>query len=262
MPTVHRFFVDAPLAVDRAGGKGSIVALPDHVSRQMDVVLRLRAGDEIVLFDGTGGEWAAEIASLRRGEATACLRRHSPGVPEAPLRLTLCQAMIKADRFEWVLQKGTELGVAAFLPLLTRRVVGATGKGSPAERSRERVLKLERWRRIVVEAAEQCGRTIVPAIHDPRPLRAALDSDLPSVLCWEGGDGALPLRKALDQATAHQGAAAAGEGVQIFVGPEGGFTPDEVATAAEADAVLATLGPRILRSETAAIVAATLALLA
>jgi 16S rRNA (uracil1498-N3)-methyltransferase len=258
MPTIHRFFVEEPLA----GGEGASVTLPRAVAHQMEVVLRLRPGDPVVLFDGRGGEWQAEVLSLRRGEGMARQLRYEPGCPEAPLRLTLCPALIKADRFEWVLQKGTELGATAFLPLLTRRVVGASGRGSPAERARERLLKTERWRRIVIEAAEQCGRTVVPEIHEPRALRTVLAGGLPSVFCWEGGDGAAPFRESLAHALEGAGirGAAAGE-AQILIGPEGGFTPDEAAAAVEAGAVPATLGPRILRSETAAIAAAALALL-
>jgi 16S rRNA (uracil1498-N3)-methyltransferase len=259
MPTVHRFFVEEPLV----GAEGALVTLPAPVARQMEHVLRLRSRDAVVLFDGRGGEWQAEVATLRRGEATARLLRHEPGYPEDALRVTLCQAMIKTDRFEWVLQKGTELGVAAFLPLLTRRVVGAAGRGSPVERARERALKSERWRRIVVEAAEQCGRTIVPEIHDPGALRSALEANQPGIICWEGAGDAPPVREALAQALApaeRRGTDASA--VQIFIGPEGGFTPDEVAAAVEAGAVPATLGPRILRSETAALAAVALALLA
>ncbi len=262
MPTIHRFFVEEPLA----GGEGAAITLPRAVAHQMEAVLRLRPGDPVVLFDGRGGEWHAEVLSLRRGEGMARQLRYEPGCPEAPLRLTLCPALIKADRFEWVLQKGTELGVAAFLPLLTRRVVGASGRGSPAERARERLLKAERWRRIVIEAAEQCGRTVVPEIHEPRALRTALAGGLPSVFCWEGSTptaSAAPFRESLTRAVGGAGTqgAPAGE-AQILIGPEGGFTPEEAAAAVEAGAVPATLGPRILRSETAAIVAAALALLA
>jgi 16S rRNA (uracil1498-N3)-methyltransferase len=256
--TIHRFFVEEPLG----GGEGAVVALPAHLAHQLDSVLRFRPGDPLVLFDGRGGEWQTETLSLRRGESTARLLRFAPGRPEPALRLTLCQAMIKADRFEWVLQKGTELGVAAFLPLLTRRVVGAGGKGSPAERTRERLLKAERWRRIVVEATEQCGRTVIPEIHEPRALRTALAGNQPSVICWEGGHDALSLRDALARAgdqVARRGAQVSE--AQILIGPEGGFTDEEVAIATEAGAVPATLGPRVLRSETAAIAAAVLALL-
>src|SRR5205823_2821343 len=144
----------------------------------------------------------------------------------------------KADRFEWVLQKGTELGVAAFLPLLTRRVVGAAGKGAPAERARERLLKVERWRRIVVEAAEQCGRAVIPEIHEPRALRAALAHQRPSVICWEGGQDAPSLRAGLAVAQDRMAGRGAnrrtetGE-AQILIGPEGGFTPQEVEVAVE-----------------------------
>src|SRR3954447_23120626 len=184
MPTLHRFFVAEPLV----GGEGTVVALPRGVAHQMDAVLRLRPGDAVVLFDGQGGEWHGEVVTLRRSDGAVRLLGHEPGCPEPLLRLTLGLAMIKADRFEWVLQKGTELGIAAFLPLLTRRVVGASGKGAPAERARERLLKAERWHRIVVEAAEQCGRTMIPAIHEPRALRTALAGQAPCVICWEGGE--------------------------------------------------------------------------
>ena len=159
------------------------------------------------------------------------------------LQLVLCQALLKADRFEWVLQKGTELGVGAFVPLITRRVVA--GRDGAAA-------KLERWRRIVTEAAEQSGRTRVPALRAPVPLGTALAMPGARVMCWEqyAGPG---LRDVL---------VAAGDGpLCLFIGPEGGFAPEEAAEAQRVGARLVSMGPRILRSETAAIAAAALALL-
>ena len=257
MPTIHRFYVDEPLPA-----AGVEVSLPPHVAHQAGTVLRLRSGDPVVLFDGSGGEWRGEIVSLHRGAGFARLLRHGPGLPEPRLRLTLCQAMIKADRFELVLQKGTEMGVAAFQPLLTKRVVGATGKGSPSQRAQERLLKTERWRRIVVEAAEQSGRTAVPDLREPRALRTVLAEGAPTIVCWEQGTGAPPLRDAVARVLPEtRRNADTVPHVCILIGPEGGFTPDEVDVAVAAGAHTATLGPLILRSETAAIAAAALALL-
>jgi 16S rRNA (uracil1498-N3)-methyltransferase len=255
MATVHRFYVEPPLA-------GGIVELPAQLARQMAAVLRLEPGDPVVLFDGTGGEWQAEIATLAKGRATARLIRHVDLSREAPLRLTLCQALIKADRFEWVLQKGTELGVAEFVPLLTRRVVGASGKAragrvSAAQRETERILKLERWRRIIIEAAEQSGRTAIPAVSHPQTLRTVLASGRATIFCWEAEGGSHPFRVALAQALERSP-----DQVQVLIGPEGGFTPQEVEAALAAGALPASFGKRILRSETAGIAAAALALLA
>ena len=208
-------------------------------------MLRLRPGAPLVLFDGRGGEWSATIAGAGRDGVTARLLQHHTPAREAEIRVTLAQAVLKSDRFEWVLQKGTELGVAAFQPLLTRRTVavahGALGEG-----------KLERWRRIVTEAAEQSGRCVVPRVAPPAPLEATLAAT--DALGAAVGGGA--------RATVRRGPARGGRGggraVRLLVGPEGGFEPQEAAAAVTAGAFSATLGPRILRSETAALAAVAL----
>ena len=208
-------------------------------------MLRLRPGAPLVLFDGRGGEWSATIAGAGRDGVTARLVQHHTPTREAPIRVTLAQAVLKSDRFEWLLQKGTELGVVAFQPLLTRRTVavahGALGAG-----------KLERWRRIVTEAAEQSGRCVVPRVWPPAPLEAILAAS--HALGAAVGGGA--------RATVHRGPARGGRGgrstVRLLVGPEGGFEPQEAAAAVTAGAFSATLGPRILRSETAALAAVAL----
>ena len=246
-----RFFVRGPLAGCGAGGE---VPLPEHVARQVATVLRMRPGDPVVLFDGAGGEWRAALAAVGRGSATARLLAYDVPGREPALRLTLCQALLKADRFEWVIQKGTELGVAEFVPLVTRRVVAADrvgAAGGPAASES----KLARWRRIAVEAAEQSGRLAVPLVHPPRSLEAALESRAPRLVCWED-ERRLPFPAALGEVVG-----GGSNEVAVFVGPEGGFTPEEVQAATAAGARAASLGPRILRSETAAVVAAALALL-
>lgn len=274
---VQRFFIEPPLA-------GGTIELPRHVARQATTVLRMRPGDPLVLFDGTGGEWRAEVASTALGQATAHLLRHWAPNVEPPLRVILCTALLKADKFEWVLQKGTELGVAAFLPLITARVVSAThtrvhsadsgeiaepgqrhqtgqaftpGEKTKARESSQRESpKMERWRRIVIEAAEQSGRTSIPKVYDPVRLSEALGRPGPKVLCWEDE------RKQAFQVAMEAALTGQQSDVYVIIGPEGGFTPEEVQTAVHAGARIASLGPRTLRSETAALAAAAIALLA
>src|SRR5688572_1985921 len=114
----------------------------------------MKAGDRLALFDGSGPEWVGELLHAGKGARVRLVERRAPAA--APSRqVTLCQAVLKGERMEWVLQKGTELGVVAFQPLLTERVVA------------QKVEVPERWRRIVIEAAEQCGRTTLPALHAP-----------------------------------------------------------------------------------------------
>jgi 16S rRNA (uracil1498-N3)-methyltransferase len=245
---MHRFYIAPPL-------RGGDVALPERVARQVVRVLRMRPGDPLVLFDGTGGEWEAELATADSRDAAARLVRHRTPEVEPALRLTLCQSLLKADKLEWVLQKGTELGVARFVLMVSQRVVAAERERAASRRHSDAPAgKLDRWQRIVVEAAEQSGRTQVPAIEPPLPLRAVLAGSEPGVLCWEEERE----RTFLD---ALRGAAAGGR-VRVFVGPEGGFAPAEAAAARAAGLTLASLGPRTLRSETAAVAAAALALLA
>ncbi len=191
MPTVHRFHVPGPL-------EAGLVDLPGPAAHQVLSVLRLRPGAPLVLFDGRGGEWSATIAGAGRDGVTARLLQHHTPAREAAIRVTLAQAVLKSDRFEWLLQKGTELGVVAFQPLLTRRTVavahGALGAG-----------KLERWGRIVTEAAEQSGRCLVPRVWPPAPLEAILAASTPSVLLWEG-ERERPFTAALREAAGGQGA--------------------------------------------------------
>jgi 16S rRNA (uracil1498-N3)-methyltransferase len=234
---------------------GADVALPDEVAHQARDVLRLAAGDTLWLLDGVGGEYPATLVTVDRKRVTARLGERVLGLAEPPVRITLCQGMLKAAKFEWVLQKGTELGVTTFIPLLTERAIAATEELGGA--------KLRRYERILAEAMEQCGGAWLPELATPRPLAHALASlppDAIALIPWEE-ERATTLRAALTEAQATRAASGQPIGeIRLFIGPEGGFAAGEVALAQRLGATPVTLGRRILRAETAAIVAVTLAL--
>lgn len=233
---------------------GSELELPQEIAHQARDVLRLTTDDTLHLLDGAGGEYPAEVVALDRKRVVVRLGPRMEGRAEPAARVVLCQGMLKAAKFEWVLQKCTELGVAAFIPLLTERAVAAADEAGESKR--------RRWSRIVAEALEQCGGTRLPEISPPRPLMHALASLPPSgiaLIPWEEAT-AFPLRATLQQSISLSSDPTLIPEVRIFIGPEGGFSAGEIAIAERAGAIPVTLGPRILRAETAAIVAATLAL--
>ncbi|TAK55380.1 MAG: 16S rRNA (uracil(1498)-N(3))-methyltransferase [Dehalococcoidia bacterium] len=238
----RRFFVDpATLAGDE-------VTLAGDLAHRLTKVLRLRPGAEIALFDGSGREATVRIEGADERTVQASVVERYDGPPEPRVRLNLYQSITKGERFEWLLEKGTEIGVARFVPLIAARAVVMTkGEGNRAQR----------WRRIVVEAAEQCGRSAVPEIGEPVRFDAAVAS-APGVLLLPyeaAGDFAPSVQSAL---SADIDALFALSEVSVFIGPEGGFEPAEVAAAAAAGAAVVTMGARVLRSETAGLVAATL----
>jgi 16S rRNA (uracil1498-N3)-methyltransferase len=215
--------------------------LQGQAARQIQTVLRLRPGDEIVVLDNSGLEYQVRLTELRKNEVLGQIMSHRLSQNEPGLQLTLYQGMLKAEKFEWVLQKGTELGVSRFVPTLCQRsVAGQSGHQKQA-----------RWERIIQEAAEQSRRGKLPSLEPAIPLEAAIRrasqrAQLAPVLVmpWEEAGG-LTLKTILT------GARPAAVGV--FIGPEGGFTSEEAGLAREAGVRLITLGPRILRAETAAV---------
>ena len=225
---------------------GDAVAFSTAQARQIARVLRLRSGDRVVALDGQGAQYLVElevaadaVAGRIVAPATAC---HEPR-----LRVTLLAAPPKGERWEWLLQKGTEVGVACFAPVVARYAQPGTTTVKP------------RHHEIVREATEQCRRLLLPHIAEPRPLPEALrdaahDRAATTVLLWEGTDEPL-LAEALRPALA-----AGIADVRLVVGPEGGFHRDEVALARELGIAVAGLGPLILRAETAGLVAAAIAL--
>lgn len=246
---MHRFFV-GELAL-RGMDAGAVLSLPEAVARQMRSVLRLAIGEQVILFDNSGDELVATIATTSRAGVDVQIVERRAGEKEPAVRIILCQGLLKSARFEWALEKGTELGVTTFVPVLCRRSMAGLEDAGPA--------KIQRWQRIMQEAAEQCGRARVPELLTIRPLMHALN-DIPSgalaLMAWEE-EQTQTLRSTL-QATRARLTSDASQTITVvlFIGPEGGLMAEEVELAQRHGVTVVTLGSRILRAETAAVVAA------
>jgi 16S rRNA (uracil1498-N3)-methyltransferase len=222
-----RVYLDAALA--HAGE----VSLDDAPAHHLARVLRLREGDALTVFNGRGGEWDAEFLGKRRVR----LREFSEVERESPLRITLAQGVSSGDRMDYTIQKAVELGVACIQPVFTKRGVVRL-EGSRAQS------RLNHWKKIVIAACEQSGRNRIPEL---RPLldfaiylRDLRDEGARLLLSAQGR----PLKELDVKATA-----------TVAAGPEAGFAPEEQAALERAGFVKASLGPRILRTETAALAA-------
>lgn len=228
LSTTPRLYVDLPLL------SGASLALPTAQSHYLAQVMRRQPGDMVRLFNGADGEWAARVESAGRKSVVVVPERQS-APQEIVQDLWLCAAPLKRGRIDWVAEKACELGVARFVPVLTQRTI--------VDR-----LNLDRLRAHMIEAAEQCGRTALPEMAEPVGL-AALLKNWPAGrhLVFADEQGGTPLVSALP---ATRGAAA------ILIGPEGGFTDAErAAIRAVPQSRAVSLGPRILRADTAAAVA-------
>lgn len=236
---MHSFYIDPP-----AGG---MAALPADEAKHAAKVLRLRAGDEIVAMDGAGGRWRAEIAKIGGGQALARLLEPLDS-HEPPVRVTVYQGVPKADKLDFIVQKLTELGAAALVPVKMERCVVRLDQRDGEKRR-------ERLERIAREAAKQCGRAQPPAVSEPLDWKDALGNMARRGLLIAPWEEARETRMK-DIFAAHPGA----KDIGVVVGPEGGMTAEEVDAMIAAGARTITLGPRILRAETAAVVAAALAM--
>lgn len=231
---IPRIFSQAPLADIEE------LELNEAASRHLVKVLRMDAGRELVLFDGNGGEYSAQI--LEPGKrARVRLGEHSLDDRESPLHLTLAIGISRGERFDWVVQKATELGVSEILPLFSERCEVKL----PAER---REKKLAHWRQIAISACEQCARNRVPRIAPPVQIadylvRAA--AELKLVLHHRTQTDLRSLAR-------ERGTPAS---VALLVGPEGGLSPAEIDAAEQSGFVPLRLGPRVLRTETAPVAA-------
>jgi 16S rRNA (uracil1498-N3)-methyltransferase len=238
---IRRFFVP----------KGSLrarnVTLGPELAHRLGRVLRLRRGDHVILTEGGFREYEVQLTAISPHAATGVVLREHAAAPEPEVALTLYQSLIRANRFDLVLEKGTEIGVAGFVPMVAARSQ-VQGNGEPS------AARNERWQRIIVEAAEQCGRGRVPQVDQPMQFEDAVRS--------ARGTKLLPYEGERTKALGHylRGLSRRPEAVSLFIGPEGGFEDTEVALAREAGAVIVSLGPRIMRSETAGIVASALTL--
>jgi 16S rRNA (uracil1498-N3)-methyltransferase len=230
-----RFFVDQPLSVDAR------VALPAAVAHHARTVLRLREGDPIVLFNGSGGEYRARMtAGGTAGALQAQVIGFDPIEREPSLHITLIQAQAASEKIDWVVEKAVEVGIA-------RVIVTAAARSSIRLDEVRLARRLQHWRALAIAACNQSGRNRPPAILATQSMAAASAQASDAQLKW------------MLDATARGGLAPAPSGTQrvaMAVGPEGGFDSDEVRLLAQAGYTPIALGPRILRTETAGLVAA------
>lgn len=224
--SLPRLFVRSPLT------EGASVALDHGQANYLGNVMRLGEGAELLVFDGQSGEWLARVAEAGKKRMTLEVARRTRE-PEMIPDVWLAFAPIKRSQTDWLVEKATELGVAKLLPVMTRRTI--------AER-----VKLERLEAISIEAAEQCGRTRLPELGEPQPLTRFLDQRDPArTLYFADEGGGEPAASAFEAGPA-----------MILTGPEGGFTDEErTSIRAAPNAIPVSLGPRILRAETAALAA-------
>jgi 16S rRNA (uracil1498-N3)-methyltransferase len=223
----ERFFVEQPI-------QGDIAELIGDEARHLTAVMRAKIGDEVLLFDGSGWEFVAGIASIAKQRVTLTIVEKREVCRELPFSLTLAVALPKGDRQKWLVEKITELGVTRLVPIVTER-----GVAQPVESA------LERLRRGVLEASKQCGRNRLLEIAEPQAaveLFVAGANDAVRMIAHPAGR---PLGKILG--------ASLTAGLIAAIGPEGGFTDAEVAAAVSGGWQEVSLGSRILRVETAAI---------
>ena len=236
---MHRFFVPPQwIDQDRVVIKGKQV-------HQLRNVLRMAKGDRILVLDNSGWQYEVELRSVEREQVEGVVREKSLSPSEPGTQIILYQALLKGEKFEFILQKGTELGISSFVPIVCERCV--TGLAEDVGDK-----KLNRWQRIIAEAAEQSRRGKLPLLEPALPFEQACQSVAGlSLLAWEG-EQALGLRAALRGQKAKDTSS-----VNLFTGPEGGFSPAEVEFARSCGVQPITLGSRVLRAETAGLVAAT-----
>lgn len=215
----------------------STIVLEAAPSTHITKALRMRIGDGVILFNGLGGEFSAEIISIDKKSVTLNVLEHTEQEMESPLQLELGIAISRGDRMDWVIQKATELGATSISPLMTLRTEVKL-KGERAEK------KQRHWQQIIISACEQCGRNQLPKLH----ALTSLESWLPGV----NADVKFVLhhRDTSITKTAQRPNSAA-----ILVGPEGGLSENEIIAAEQHGFEALTLGPRILRTETAPLAA-------
>lgn len=243
---MHRFFI--PSDNGATLGAGSFYSLPEKIAHQVRLVLRIAVAEQLLLLDNSGDELLCVVRKSEKAgvEVEVLERRRSR--QESALRIVLCQGMLKSARFEWILEKGTELGVAAFQPVICHRsLAGLEDVGSS---------KQQRWQRIIQEATEQCGRSrkpdLLPACSFAQAITTGAAGTL-AIMPWEE-ERAQSLYQLLRSFPLQDYRTQDSElTVYLFLGPEGGLTSEEAALARAHQVHVVTLGQRILRAETAAL---------
>jgi 16S rRNA (uracil1498-N3)-methyltransferase len=219
---------------------GAIVALPPDTGSHVAKVLRARVGDEVILFNGDGREFSGEIDAVRGSRVTVSVGPPQVIDRESPLAVTLVQCVPRGDRMDFIVQKATELGVTRLIPVTSQRSVVRLD-------DRQSETKAAHWRAVAVSACEQCGRNRLPQIDAPRALIDYLGAEE-----WSG-----PRLVLEPECTSGATALPIESRVELAIGPEGGFAPEELEAFRIAGFERVRLGPRILRTETAALAAVT-----
>jgi 16S rRNA (uracil1498-N3)-methyltransferase len=230
---LNRVYTGQPLAA------GDEVALPEAAAYHVGRVLRLRAGAPLVLFDGSGADFRGEIIAVEGDRVRVLVGERTTGLRESPLAITLVQAVSRGERMDWTLQKATELGVRRIQPVLSARSVVRLDEHQGAK-------KLRHWQAIVAGACEQCGRSVLPEVRAPLDLSrflAEAPRDGQRLVLSPSGPASLA------------GLASAAARVELLIGPEGGLEDAELDAALRTGFAPVRLGPRVLRTETAGIVA-------
>jgi 16S rRNA (uracil1498-N3)-methyltransferase len=212
------------------------ISLQPREARYILTVLRLGLGDAVTVFDGAGNEYRTELTEDYEGGIYLALREQLNPQRESSLRIILGQALLKGERMKFVIQKATELGVNRICPLVTSRSI-------PIVEGEREALRMERWQRIALEAAKQSGRTMIPEIEAIHELSDFfVQSAGTRIMLWE--EEPIPLREIVGKINPYAG-------ITLLIGPEGGFSEAEVTAAQDQGFLVAGLGQRILRAETA-----------
>ena len=230
---LSRFFIDAPLSLGQH-------ELPEAQAHYIARVLRHAAGDAVQLFDGSGQEYLGELIEVGKKVVRVELREQFAGQAESPLRVHLGQGLSRGERMDWAIQKATELGVSEITPIVSERCEVRL-KDERADK------RMAHWRQVAISACEQCGRSVLPILHAPQTLsewQSAVQADLKLVLH--------PVAEPLASHAKPQTLA-------FLIGPEGGLSDTEVEQAKASGFHAARLGPRVLRTETAPVVALAVA---
>lgn len=227
---VSRFFLNA----DLSEGEHSF---GDDLAHYVGRVLRLNPGAAVQVFNGSGQEWPGQLIEVGKREIKVLLQAPVPGLQEPGLKIHLGQALSRGERMDWAIQKAVELGVSEITPLFTERCEVKL-QGERADK------RQNHWQQIAVSACEQCGRSVIPVIHPPQPLDAWLDS-LDAAL-------KLVLHHRTDRDLANRPPPST---LGLLIGPEGGLSAEEIDRSLRAGFAAVRFGPRVLRTETAPVVA-------
>jgi 16S rRNA (uracil1498-N3)-methyltransferase len=220
--------------------EGSLIELDEYESQHLAQVLRTRVGEAVTVLNGHGGIFECEVEKIAKRSVRLAVRTKKQ-VPPLPYSLSLVQAIPKGKVMEWIVQKATELGAKRILPIITERTVVEIEKGSASG-------KVEKWRAIAIESIKQCGSPYLPSIDEPVNFAEALKRVSEGAIVASLHDGAREVRE-LDFKNQ----------AQIWVGPEGDFTPGEMQKLVEKGVRPITLGPLVLRCDTAAVCSLALA---